>query len=59
MNDIYIDTYNPIFQILHELYDSSAHTHRKEAITQNAQNNEVTYTRLAQLHGYIQTNETH
>jgi hypothetical protein len=27
MNDTYIDTYNPIFQTLHELYNSSTHTH--------------------------------
>jgi hypothetical protein len=30
MNDKYIDTYNPIFQTLHELYDSSIDTPRKD-----------------------------
>jgi hypothetical protein len=44
MNDIYIDTYNPIFQILHELYVRQQHTHppskdiNAETDTQTAHN---------------------
>jgi hypothetical protein len=30
MNDIYSDTYNPIFQTLHDLYDRWQHTHLQE-----------------------------
>jgi hypothetical protein len=30
MNDTYIDTHNPIFQIIHELYDRQQNIHHKK-----------------------------